>query len=364
MRRSALERGRSLLIRRRFSECLDALEPAADYYKDSFDYQFTGGLACLYLGDMGSAGSYFQRARYIRMSDVNLLNAQAVMHLRRGDTDRAVQYYLETLEHDPDNKLARRGLNFIRTKGTSEQIGIMIDTGEIEKLYPSLGLNPDTFLRTVFCSLIGIVLAVVILNFIKPEKHQFQGSRINYEDFNLTAEEMKINSSDVQAQIPLTQTEAKNVYFDALEKFENNRDNAAQVEVNKILNSNASEEMKDNAKILATHFVEPDFSSLKDNFDYAKVLEQPLLYNNCWVAWSGRVSSVVVNENKYECKLYVGYEDKKEVKYLIRVEFNEMPAIDVERPVHILGKLVMEKNISTGEYHIYMVGKSFYQPKK
>lgn len=67
MARTDLEKAHSLLQRRKFSYVISLLESGnnPEIYRESFDYFLTGGLACLYLGDTGSAGTYFQRARRI-----------------------------------------------------------------------------------------------------------------------------------------------------------------------------------------------------------------------------------------------------------------------------------------------------------
>ena len=64
---SPLEKAHSLLQRRKFSHVISLLESGRnpEFYRESFDYFLTAGIACLYLGDIGNAGVYFQRARHI-----------------------------------------------------------------------------------------------------------------------------------------------------------------------------------------------------------------------------------------------------------------------------------------------------------
>ena len=90
--------------KRQFATAIKLLEGRAETYEDNFEYYLITGIACLYVGDFGAAGSYFQRARRIKITDTRLLLGQAAIYLRRGDTDRALQYYLEIKENDASNK--------------------------------------------------------------------------------------------------------------------------------------------------------------------------------------------------------------------------------------------------------------------
>ena len=60
-----------------------------EIYEDNYEFYLTLGIACLYVGDIGAASSYFQLARRIKLTDTRLLMGQAAIFLRRGDTARA-----------------------------------------------------------------------------------------------------------------------------------------------------------------------------------------------------------------------------------------------------------------------------------
>ena len=152
MSHTVLEKAHSLLQRRKFSYVISLLESGnnPEIYRESFDYFITAGIACLYLGDTGSAGAYFQHARHIRMTDPTLLCCQAVLFLRRGDIDKAISYYVDVLDYDPNNKLALEAMDFIRTHGTYEEVCKAVDSGDIERFYPALGINPDFIKRISF----------------------------------------------------------------------------------------------------------------------------------------------------------------------------------------------------------------------
>ena len=111
--------------KRQFATAIKLLEGRAETYEDNFEYYLITGIACLYVGDFGAAGSYFQRARKIKITDTRLILGQAAIYLRRGDTDRALQYYLEVIENDAigvqvkfdcDNAILDLGKLFLETE--------------------------------------------------------------------------------------------------------------------------------------------------------------------------------------------------------------------------------------------------------
>ena len=114
MSRSVLDIAQGLLKRRKFGQAILLLESRSELYEDDFEFYITLGIACLYVGDIGTAASYFNRARSIKILDTRLMLGQAAIFLRRGETDRAVQYYLDILNNEPGNEIAQAAMEFIR----------------------------------------------------------------------------------------------------------------------------------------------------------------------------------------------------------------------------------------------------------
>ena len=376
MARGALERAHSLLQRRRFPEAISILESGRNpaIYSESFDYFLTAGIACLYLGDTGSASSYFQRARHIRMTDKTLLLAQAVLYLRRGDTDNALRYYLDVLEEDPQNELALAATEFIRARGSVEEVFKAVDSHEIEKFYPPLGINPDWIKRIALSILAGVIIALLLLNLgniskifkgvsIFPEKERPDLSGLFLPVNELPESLQKKDLSNSTFKYIFSDDEIKKIYTKIKNLSTNYKENAARVEINRILNSNADDELKARLRIVLTKFSDATFDSLrdnKDNFDYTTVAKEPELYLGCTVSWSGRISNAVTEEDSYRCDLLVGYENMERVEGFVPVFFAQAPnpQIDGERPVHILGKIKVENG------KILLDGRAIYQEIK
>ena len=357
MKKSALETAQSLLKRRHFSKAITVLEAASENYRDSFTYDLTAGIACLYLGDFGNANTYFNQARKIRMTETNLLLGQAVLYLRRGDTDRALQYYLD--------KVAKNAMEFIRTKGNYETICNWIDSGKIQQFYPPLGVNPHTVARIVLSVVAGVLIGLCVVRVVTPRQFVPQGDRYDLSAFALSHDDLKnLHEKDASGSVYryiLSDEELQKAHDDALQYIQDYRDNAALVEINRILNSNASENLRRDANEFLTYLEEPTFDTLTDNYSYKQVARDPLLYLGCWVAWEGSISNAFLEDGAYRCDLLVGYKPNEgvfDVEGNVPVYFPVAPAQDIDgsRSVRVLAKV----GIDDGQ--ITLLGRSVYQP--
>lgn len=363
MSRSVLDTAHTLIKRRKFSSAITMLESSSESYVNDFDYYITLAISCLYVGDIGNAFSYFGKAREVKLTDTNLLLGQAAIFLRRGDTDRAVQYYLEILNNEPGNTIAKDAMEFIRKDGDYTNICKMVDSGKIQRFYPPIGVNPDIIRNCVLVGLLaGAVISLCIVFAPKP-KHSSIGPRANLEKLELTSQEKKSpQEKDLSSTVVhylLDDASINKSYETAMQCFQDKRDNAAQVEINRILNSNATFSVKQKATTLMTYLAEPTFDTLLDNYTYAQVSSDLTLYMDCWVVWSGRISNAVNLENgAWRCDLLVGYEDMKNVEGIVQLTFDvaPAPAIDGERPVRILAK------VGDDSGRLVLSGKSVYQP--
>lgn len=365
MSKSVLDAAKLLLKRRKFSSVITLLESHSEYYEDDFDFYLTLGTAFLYIGETGSANSYFQRARRIKLTNTSLLLGQAAIFLRRGDTDRALEYYLEILSIEPGNRRAAKAMEFIRKHGDYPTICKWTETGKIQCFYPPLGVNTYAVGTAVFAAVACASIVYCGLYFNKKEEINYVGPRANLESLVLTeSEQNNPQSNDLSGTVIHYILDGKSInksYKESLSYFQNGRDNAAQVEINRILNSNASLSIKKKAQILETYLDIPTFDTLKDNYDYLTVSKDPLLYMNCWVAWSGRISNARALENgKWLCELLVGYENMRNVDGIVQVHFDYIPTpeIDGDKPVRFLGK------IEEQDGKIVLYGRSVYQPLK
>lgn len=362
MIRDVLAVAQSMMNRRHFNKAITMLEARREIYDGNFDYYILLATACLYAGDIGAASSYFQRARKIKLTGTNLLLGQAVIFLRRGDTARAIQYYVEVLDNDPMNKIALEALEFIKTDGDYGTICKWVDTGKIEKFYPPLGINPLMIAGIVFPVLACILGAAAVFYFSSRVNFSGASRRADLSSLVLTVDERKnAQETDMSSgayKYILSARQISESYKKAMTYFQSYRDNAAQIEINRILNSNASNLVKQNARILMGYIEEPTFDTVKDVPSYSDVQSDAALYMDCWVDWAGRLSNAVQKSSSYSFDLLVGYETMQKVEGVVPVKFNVLPSVESSKPVRVLAK------ISSEDGKLCLEGRAVYQSVK
>lgn len=390
---SVLQFARRLMKKRKFSRAISLLETNEKNYKGSYEFYLALGTSCLYVGDYGNAWNYYEEARRIKVQGTELYLGQAVILLRRGETDRAVDYYLDVQKLNPQNEVSAAALEFIRKSNNNyDVISSYFDSGKIERFYPPLGMNPDWIRNGIlgglllgFCISVGIVIGYLRTKpkVVKPlsPKAQF------IKDMSLSEQE-KLSPSQLAggaeqgmaeatqppvrtapaiqsaAEAPyreLTDAEIVSSYEKAVKLVTEEHDNAAHVEINKVLGSNAKDSIKAKARDLLSTLRTQTFDSLKDNYSYTQIAKNPALYEDCYVIWDGRISNMLVAEDgSMSSTMLVGYDDleKGVVEGFVPVLFsqNPQPPLTSEKPIRILGRV----GLVNGTVVVYRV--AHFQP--
>jgi tetratricopeptide (TPR) repeat protein len=341
-------KARKLMGRRKYSEAIRILENEAVRYQDSFRYYYLLGGACLRAGDFGGASTYFSRARKIRKRDVQVLLGLAAISLQRSDTAQAVEVYLEVQELDPGNDIAQRALDVIRRYGNSDEMNAWIEEGNLRRLFPPLPREPFSP-RRIFAPVLGVVLGLAALGgilFLTGLFRPFQdrNGRTGYGETFLSDEE---RDAPVQpggnVRYELSGGEVLAAYEKARRLFNDFRDEEAKVELNRILESNASEILRNRARIFLSYTETPSFASLKNSFDYQTVDADPFLYRDCYVIWEGLVQKVETGSNSTSFDLLVEY-DERSVQQgnvpVVPVTFDYALNVNTTRPLRVLGRII------------------------
>ncbi|WP_428771340.1 hypothetical protein V1L52_05295 [Treponema sp. HNW] len=357
MTSDVLKKARRLLASRRFSQVISLLEPKLIDYRESFRFFYLLGTACLYVGDIGGAELYYKKARDLKMTDPALINAQALLFLRRGEIHRAVEYYLEVQDYDPANRTAKRALDFIKKNTGSENLIDYIHSKKIKRFYPALGIRP-AFIASLCIIILCAAVFVPAFFYFKPFKPDVL--RADLSAFVLSTEEkqnpLEQDTASSVFRLVLTKKELETAYEDAQRYFQKYRDNAAQVEINRILNSNASASVRQKARLLMDYLSEPGFDTLADLYSYSQVSAQSWLYMDCWVVWTGRVTNIEQTENEYRCDLLVGYDTMERMEGIVPLILKQPVHIDTALPVKVLARVQSENG------RLILRGKSVYQP--
>ena len=206
-----------------------------------------------------------------------------------------------------------------------------------------------------------VFLAVFLIR--KIPKHVSSARQGDYGNLELSSDE-KRNPADCQSGVAyntiLTSEQITDACNKAKDYFLDCRDNEAQVEINRILNSNAKNTIREKASTLMEYFDEPSFDTVaKDskfkNFTFEEVKTEPSLYQDCWVIWSGRVTNVRADDSFYKCDLLVSYKDWKRLEGVVSLSMQQPVSIDEERPFQVLAKIKICDN------KVLLTGKSCKQ---
>jgi len=340
-----------------------------DRYHGAFKYYYLCGVICLHSGAFLEAKHYLERAKKIKMQDPCTMLGLAVLYIRgmgsKGtNISQAVDYYLDVLELDPGNKLANRALAVIRANSAPEELSDWLTPERLAKLFPPIP-SPALSFQTimigagVLAALIIIFTGILINRRVLPNPFVNRNARpIN--DFVLTNE---IRSDAVETggsyKYILTRNEAINLYERALNLFSNYRDEAAKVNLNKILESNASEGLKNRARLLIHNTEVPGFDNFKmgDNPSYADVKNEPVLYRDVYVIWRGMATNLQITDEFTRFEFLVGYDTRQTLEGIVIVNFSYPVSVNTERPLEVLGKV----SINASGTDFYLEGAAIHQ---
>jgi tetratricopeptide (TPR) repeat protein len=330
------------------------LEPNVLLYRDSFKYHYILAMACLYSGDFGGAFAYFKRAREIKPRDPSALLGFAALYMRRRETDRALNMYLETLDIQPNNKTAKKALKIIRKYSGTDYLSDWIDAGKFSGLYPPLPkvrTNPVRIIVSCVCASAVFVLAygaLIGLNVMPtpentPFKRAFETTSVR-NGWTATSLDQEERESPVETggsyRYILTRSQVLKMYEDARKLFTTYNDEKAKILLNRIIESNASEAIRTKASLLISYMDVPGFDTLKDRISYREVMEDPFLYRDCYVIWRGMATNLAVEQNSTSFDFLVGYDTRTKLEGLVPTAFDFSVAVNPEKPLEILGKIV------------------------
>jgi hypothetical protein len=136
----------------------------------------------------------------------------------------------------------------------------------------------------------------------------------------------------------LTEKAALDSFEKAKSFFQSYRDNAALIELNRLLGSNASPSIKEKAKTLKGFVSAPDFRTVKDVPSYAELSRDPALYEGCSVLWKGRAANIESDASgAVSFDFLVGYADKKNLEGIVPVDFGGSHVnVAGDRPLELL----------------------------
>ncbi|MDR1248750.1 MAG: tetratricopeptide repeat protein [Treponema sp.] len=356
-----LTRAVRVLWRGKYGDVISLLEPEVVRYHDSFNYYYILGSACLRAGDLGGAFTYYKRAREIKMLEPLVLLGMAVYYLYRGDTGKVVDLYLEVLDLDPRNRIAKRGLQVLRKHGGADGIQGWIDSGKAPRLFPPVPKPP---LRLIPMVIPAALVLLALMGGILAKKGLFplgaESERAGLPGITLEREdrEMPVQIGGTYRYI-LTRKEALDLYETGRRLFTGHRDESARVSLNRLIESNASDTLKNRARLLISYMEVPGFDNLRDRFSFAEVRQDPILYRDCYVIWRGMATNLNAGEAVTAFDFLIGYDTRAKLEGIVQVRFDSSLSLDPERPLEVLGRVIPISE--AGEEGIRLEGIALHQ---
>ena len=355
MRSKTLKQASKFFNMGNYNKVLQILEPQVFRYRQSFDFFYFLGISCLNTLDFGGGYSYLQRAIDLKPNDTNTMAGLALVHLKRQENSEAIQQWFQILDIEPNNKLAKKGLEILKKNSKQEDFIEFIESGKFLNLLPGRNTFAPKIKIFSFTALFIIIISVssffIYSTIIKTDIKRPEIAAVELNNFG------SLTNKEIESLYHFTDNEIRKL-FDTIRKyFDSYHDNLAMKEINRLLLSNADISTKQKAELLSTYITTPGFSTLKTNYTYQEFMKEPQLYINCYIHWKGRVSNLIISEEIIKFDFLVGYDDKKVLEGIIPVRLNFGARINSEFPIEILGKIVEED----GKYSIEAVSVHQYQ---
>lgn len=337
MKGKGLGEARKLFRARKFPDVIRVLEPEVFRYRESVDYFSLLGLSCLHTGDLGGAFSYLSRARQLAPDNVSALLGIASINFRRHETEEAIKRWLEVLELEPGNKVARRGMDLLRKGLSQEKLQEYIDAGKVKSLYPPLPARQRAGL--VMMVVLG-VLAVGAAGYLGVRYFpQRAAERPGISSIEIPRDLSRLTDTGSGFTYMMTESDVRRAFNKAKSFLLAYRDNMATVEINRILLSNAALPVKERARMLKGFVTQPDFLTLKDSFPYATVSAEPALYDGCSVSWRGKIANLKIHKDSITFDLLVGYDKEKELEGIVPVLMSFAADLANGGGIEVLGQI-------------------------
>jgi len=335
--RNPIDEAERLYTRRKWPELISLLEPLSPVYRDNARFFVMLGTAYLHQEDIGGAYSCFRRVQSLDFKNRAALIGLAAVLVRRGESDKAVQLYIEMLERNPTDRAVRRALNFVRH--CPDPTALSGSGRQLRSLYPlppTRMLPYALFLMVVVLGVLGWRLVPIAFDLIEASRPSRPG--IAEIVLNQSEQESPVGSKG-SFEIIMTERDALATFESAKKLFNDYRDEAALVEVNRLLLSNASRQVKTKAEALARYAREPSFITMPDRFAFADVNAFPRLFNGVAVIWKGLPANIEISELGTSFDLLVGYHDKRKLDGIVAVRASFELRLPPDRPVEVLARV-------------------------
>ena len=327
-----LKKARRWLASGRSTRVIHFLEPKVPLFLEDPNYYALLGRAYFNNMSYGDADTYLNRGLQADPGHLDVRLILAVNHLKRKDPASAVRSWLEILEDYPGQKQAGRGLRALKRISSQEQQDRFIEKFDPRRFLPMIASPwPPRILGGL-----TIVLAVLLVLYFRDPIGEFLSRLAPAEESRPGAEALVIERGTVLSGGPedavffMSDGEISRTLNAAVKDFREYRDNSARRELNRIILSNASDDIRSRAVQIRESLGKSDIDSLETDFSYAEVIADPALYEGCYVLWRGKTANITEGGDVIRFDFLVGFDDGTVYEGTLPVE---MPFLAVMEPL-------------------------------
>lgn len=340
------------LSRGEYSSVIRLLEPKIPLFLENRDFYTILAKAFFYTGDYAGAKLYFDRGQKIHWQIESALYL-AVLGLKRRDFNSSLRIWLDILDEDPGNKMAKKGLATLKKYSTMDELEHFIHSKKVDRLTPRKPIKL-ALSTTITLVLVGFIISGTVI-FLKTDLFNrfvegLFSDKVVLEDRS-GVEEFKLKDFDKdyldfsnRSIYSFTGAQIEEYFEIAHDLFLQKRDTRVRTYLNLIKYSNAREGIKLKAEKLDSYLVDPNWANYNEVITFKDVENSMYQYENCVVKWKGLISNYEIVDKKIHFTLLVGYDRKKVLEGIVQVELNQNVKIQDNQPIEVLGKVTLRDN--------------------
>lgn len=272
-------------------------------------------------------------------------NYIAFLHARHNEREKAISSWCIALEKNSRNKIAKKALDYLRDKGSDF---ILTEDDFFSIITPK---EPFVFPIRFFLKIFSIILITtfltifayrgfIVINEIIKEKKRVESLELNkvtLPDFNTNLLEKQ---KDALSKYSYNEKEIKDKFDNIKRNILKNRVVEAQIEINEILLSNASLNVKIKTEMLKSFIQQPDYSKFNNIVTFEMFNKEKRLYKDVYVLWDGVIKNQIIKKDKITFNLFIGNDEKGVIIGIMPVVFSKAHLYKNNDKVHVFGKII------------------------
>jgi len=327
---------------------LDAINNLEEYIshndKNHLGYYYLG-LAYIFRELYDEAYKYISKSYKLNENDTNTVNALGFLNLKYNNVDEAINYWLDILDMDERNYIAKRNLEKVKKSKNIEKLvsSALPDEYINFKVRKSLNLNvrlpkfpkfpglrPNHLKVGAVIILSAVLISLIciyILNYdnIKVRKFNIPTPKnLQSVDLRDMEEDYIIDKSIRKSMFNLKPEEIKKIFYNTKKFVQKQSYNKAIININKILHSNAGIVIKERFKILKGFTRTRKTFQLNDNIPYSTLMNLPLLYEDTQVVWEGKIEDIRTDEDSLSTTFSLFVRENRQSIGMVKVVFKKI----------------------------------------